>query len=111
MPCELSKLIIPSNSLVWSRHLLTDSYTMSSSYPKHILTFNFNFSHLSFDFNFSNPHVKKWVNFLCSENMIRKSIFEGIPVLSQWVMNLNIIHEDVALSLGITQWVKYPTFL
>ena len=84
---------------------------MSVLSPRHILTFTFNFSHLSFDFNFSNPHVKKWVNFLCNENMIRKSIFEGVPVLTQQIMNPNSIHEDVGSTSGLTQWVKYHTLL
>ena len=64
VPHELSQLIILSNSLVWSKHLLTDSYTvlMSVSSPRHILTFTF--SLLTFHFSLSTPHKKKRVDCL-----------------------------------------------
>ena len=65
-PCELSQVITLSSSLVWSKHLLKDSYKelMSVSSARHILTFTF--SHLTFHFSSSTPHKKKWWIF-CSE--------------------------------------------
>ena len=30
----------------------------------------------------------------------------GIPFVTQWLMNLTSLHEDVGLIPGLTQWVK-----
>ena len=40
-----------------------------------------------------------------------KSFGLGIPIVAQQVTNLMGIHEDVALILGFTQWVKDPELL
>ena len=64
VPCELRQLLTLSNSLVWSQHLLTDSYPglMSCSSTRHILTFTF--SLLTFPLSFSSPLKMRWVDSL-----------------------------------------------
>lgn len=58
---ELSQLMTSSNFLVWSRHLMRDSYTMlmfiflSQAY----FTFYFNFSHFTFKCCLSTTHKNK----------------------------------------------------
>ena len=41
------------------------------------------------------------------KNLILKNITE-VPVIAQWLKNLNSIHEDVGSIPGLAQWVKDP---
>ena len=35
---------------------------------------------------------------------------KGVPIVTQWVMNLTSIHKDEDLVPGLTQWVEDPSF-